>query len=87
VNASRGFFQLPVIDLGLSFPGFRILPRLKPRPKVARKLLLEAHRWTSKEACENEVVDAVSEPYEMMGQVVAFAERWGSKAKGAFKVC
>jgi len=82
MNSSRGFFQLPAIDLGLSFPGIGILPRLKLGPKVARKLLLEAHRWTSKEAFEDGVVDAVFEPEEMMGKAVVFGERWGDKAKG-----
>jgi enoyl-CoA hydratase/carnithine racemase len=82
MNSSRGFFHLPAIDLGLSFPGVGILPRLKLGPKVARKLLLEAHRWTSKEAFEDGVVDAVFEPEEMMGKAVVFGERWGDKAKG-----
>ena len=42
MNSSRGFFQLPAIDLGLSFPGVGILPRLKLGPKVA---FGTAHFW------------------------------------------
>jgi hypothetical protein len=44
---------MPPVNLGLHFDGIGSLPRLKLRPQIARKMLLEAHKWTS-EACEGE---------------------------------
>ncbi|KAF2185586.1 ClpP/crotonase [Zopfia rhizophila CBS 207.26] len=62
MNSNRGFFSMPPVNLGLHFPGIGFLPRLKLRPQIARKMLLEAHRWTGKEALEDGIVDEVVEP-------------------------
>ncbi|KAI4616864.1 hypothetical protein J4E83_006445 [Alternaria metachromatica] len=66
MNSSRGFFSMPPVNLGLHFPGIGFLPRLKLRPQVARKMLLEAHRWTGKEAYEDGIVDEVADPEVML---------------------
>lgn len=66
MNSKRGFFSMPPVNLGLHFPGIGSLPRLKLRPQVARKMLLEAHRWTGKEALEDGIADAIAEPSEML---------------------
>lgn len=57
---------MPPVDLGLHFPGIGFLPRLKLCPQVARKMLLEAHRWTGKEAFADGIVDDVAAPKEML---------------------
>ena len=57
---------MPPVNLGLHFPGIGFLPRLKLRPQVARRMLLEAHRWTGKEALEDGIVDEVAAPKEIL---------------------
>jgi enoyl-CoA hydratase/carnithine racemase len=66
MNSSRGFFSMPPVNLGLHFPGIGFLPRLKLRPQIARKMLLEAHRWTGKEALVDGIVDGVAAPKDML---------------------
>ncbi|KAF2278059.1 uncharacterized protein EI97DRAFT_466154 [Westerdykella ornata] len=40
---------------------------IKPHPQVvARKMRLEAHRWTGKEALKDGIVDEIAEPTEML---------------------
>lgn len=83
MNSHRGYICMPPVDLGLSFPGIGQLPRLKLTPRIARKMLLEAHRWTGKEALEDGVVDAVAGPTleDMMKVAMEYAQRWKAKAK------
>ena len=72
---------MPPVNLGLHFDGIGALPRLKLRPQVARKMLLEAHRWTSKEALADGVVDAIAEPDDMFEKALEVARQWAPKAK------
>ena len=44
-------------------------------------MLLEAHRWTGKEALEDGIVDAVAEPDKMFGVAMELAKQWAPKAK------
>jgi enoyl-CoA hydratase/carnithine racemase len=81
MNASRGFICLPPIDLGLHFQGIGTLARLKLGPRIARKMLLEAHRWTGKEALVDGLVDAVAVPEDMFGVALEMAQKWAPKAK------
>ncbi|KAK5126628.1 hypothetical protein LTR85_009562 [Meristemomyces frigidus] len=87
MNSQRGYFSMPPINLGLHFPGIGTLPRLKLQPQVARKMLLEAHRWTGKEALEDGIVDAVAEPEKMFDAAMELARKWAPKAKmGVYSV-
>lgn len=81
MNSKRGFFCMPPIELGLSFPGIGALPRLKLSPQIARKLLLEAHRWTGEEALKDGVVDWIVEPEKMLEKALEVAKMWRGKAK------
>lgn len=72
---------MPPVNLGLHFPGIGFLPRLKLRPQVARKMLLEAHRWTGKEALADGIVDEVAEPSEMLNVALKKAREIQGKAK------
>ncbi|KAK7902700.1 hypothetical protein LTR67_002346 [Exophiala xenobiotica] len=81
MNAERGYISMPPVNLGLHFEGIGTLARLKLAPVVARKMLLEAHRWTGKEACVDGIVDAVAVPGGMLGLAMEFAEKWAPKAK------
>jgi hypothetical protein len=47
------------------------LLRLKLTTKTARKLLLEAHRWTEKEALADNIVDAMSHSNETLNVAVS----------------
>jgi enoyl-CoA hydratase/carnithine racemase len=81
MNSQRGFFCMPPVDLGLSFPGIGTLPRLKLAPQIARKMLLEAHRWTGEEALKDGVVDATAKPSEMFDRALELAQKWKGKGK------
>ncbi|OJD23563.1 hypothetical protein ACJ73_05081 [Blastomyces percursus] len=81
MNSARGFISMPPVNLGLHFDGIGSLPRLKLGPRVARKMLLEAHRWTGKEALEDGIVDVIAEPEQMFDVAMELAEKWAPKAK------
>jgi len=65
----------------MHFSGIGFLPRLKLRPEIARKMLLEAHKWTGKEALEDGIVDAVAEPGEMLDVALDKARQVQGRAK------
>lgn len=44
-------------------------------------MLLQAHKWTGKEALEDGVVDFVAEPEGMFGVAMGVAKEWAPKAK------
>jgi Delta3-Delta2-enoyl-CoA isomerase len=81
MNSKRGFWQMPPVNAGLHHDGMGSLIRAKLRPKVARKVLLQAHKYTGKEALADEIVDEIAEPEEMLEKAVALAEQWKSKSK------
>ncbi|EME87955.1 uncharacterized protein MYCFIDRAFT_85903 [Pseudocercospora fijiensis CIRAD86] len=81
MNSKRGFFSMPPVNLGLHFPGIGALPRLKLRPQVARKMLLEAHRWTGQQAFEDGIVDAIAEPEKMLDVALDLARKLAPRAK------
>jgi enoyl-CoA hydratase/carnithine racemase len=87
MNSSRGFFSMPPVNLGLHFPGIGFLPRLKLSPQVARKMLLEAHRWTGKEALEDGIVDEIAAPGEMLERALRKAREVQGRSKmGVYSV-
>jgi enoyl-CoA hydratase/carnithine racemase len=81
MNSKRGYFCMPPVDLGLSFPGIGSLPRLKLAPQIARKMVLEGHRWTGEEAYKDGVVDAFATPEKMPEKALEIAEKWKGKGK------
>ncbi|KAF1928507.1 ClpP/crotonase [Didymella exigua CBS 183.55] len=87
MNAQRGFFSMPPVNLGLHFPGIGALPRLKLRPQIASKMLLEAHRWTGAEALSDGIVDAIAPPAEMLDVALAKARDIQGRARmGVYSV-
>lgn len=72
---------MPPVDLGMHFPGMGILPRLKLHPPVARKLLLEGHRFTAKEALADGLVDAIAPPDKYLDVALELAKKWAPKGK------
>lgn len=81
MNAERGFWQMPPVNIGLHHDGMGSLVSLKLRPQVARKILLEAHKYTSKEAFADGIVDQICPPDTMLEAAINMAEKWKSKAK------
>jgi len=81
MNSERGFLSMPPVDLGLHFHGIGALPRLKLGPRVARKMLLEAHKWTGKTALEDGIVDAIANPDLLLDTALELASRVAPKAK------
>lgn len=81
LNSKRGFVSMPPVNLGLHFDGIGALPKLKLAPRVARKMLLEAHRWTGKEALQDGIVDEIAEPERMEGRAIQIAKEHSGRAK------
>jgi enoyl-CoA hydratase/carnithine racemase len=65
----------------MHFEGMGSLLRLKLAPQIARKMLLEAHKWTGKEALADGIVDQIARPEEMLDVALALANKWAHKAK------
>lgn len=57
------------------------LLRTKLTPKIARKMLLEAHRWTGEEAFKDGLVDAIAPPDKMLEVALDLAKKWAPKAE------
>ena len=72
---------MPPVDLGLHFHGIGALPRLKFGGRVARKMLLEAHRWTGEEALKDGIVDGIAEPDQMLDAAIELGRKIAPKAK------
>ncbi|OJD24448.1 hypothetical protein ACJ73_04192 [Blastomyces percursus] len=81
MNSRRGFFSMPPVNIGVHFPGIGSLAHLKLRPEVARRMLLEAHKWTGKEALQDGIVDQIAEPGDMLDAAIEIARKWAPKAK------
>jgi enoyl-CoA hydratase/carnithine racemase len=54
---------------------------MKLAPQVARKMLLEGHKWTSQEAFKDGIVDSIVGPDKLFKTAMTFAERVSPKAK------
>jgi enoyl-CoA hydratase/carnithine racemase len=59
----------------MHFSGISILPRLKLHPQIARKVLLEGHRFTAKEAMADGLVDAIAPPDRMLDAALELANK------------
>jgi enoyl-CoA hydratase/carnithine racemase len=86
-STAKRYFSIPAVDMGLSVPGIGVLPRLKLAPQVARKMILEAHRWKPEEALKDGIVDLVIGESQMIEKAKELARKWKGKAKaGAYGV-
>lgn len=81
MNSERGFFSMPPVNLGLHFDGIGALPRLKFGGRVARKMLLEAYKWTSKEALQDGIVDKIAKPDNMLNVAIELAIEQAPRSK------
>ena len=72
---------MPPVNAGLHHDGMGSLIRAKLAPRVARKVLLQAHRYTGREALEDGIVDEIAEPEAVLDTAVQCAERWKVKSK------
>ncbi|KAF4762515.1 hypothetical protein N7455_003580 [Penicillium solitum] len=81
MNSQRGFWSMPPVNLGLHFDGMGALLRVKVGPSVARKVLLEGHKFTGKEALESRIVDIAAPPTEMGSEAMTLAQSLQGKAK------
>lgn len=80
MNSERGFISMPPVNLGLHFNGIGSFPRLKLSPQIARKMLLEAHKWTGKEAIKDGIVDAIAPPDKMLQVAIDLAKQHAPRA-------
>lgn len=81
MNANRGYWSMPPVDLGLHFDGMGTLLRSKLAPSVARKVLLQAHKYKAQEGLADGVVDEIVPPDQMLDRALEVANQWKSKGK------
>jgi len=81
MNSQRGYFQMPPVNAGLHHDGMGSLLRLKLAPRVARRVLLEAHKYTGEEALADGIVDWIGPHQKLMCKAIEVAEQWKGKAK------
>lgn len=81
MNATRGYWCMPVAELGLHFDGMGTLVRAKLSPQVVRKVLLQGYKFKSFEALADGIVDEIAPPEEMFERALALADRVKSKAR------
>lgn len=62
-------------------PGMAGLLRYKMTPKTFRDMVLQGHRFTAKEALENDLVDEIAPEKEVLDKAKALALKWAPKAK------
>jgi len=65
----------------MHFQGMGTLLSLKLSSKIARKMLLQAHKWTGTEALADGVVDEIAPPDQMLHVALRIAGEWAPKAK------
>ncbi|KAF2105319.1 hypothetical protein BDV96DRAFT_617858 [Lophiotrema nucula] len=86
MNSRRGFWSIPPVNLGLHVNGMGAIIRSKATSPVARKILLEAHKFTGKEALEAGIVDAIADPGQSkMGVYGVLRNELVEEAAGKFK--
>ncbi|EXK81934.1 hypothetical protein FOQG_13693 [Fusarium oxysporum f. sp. raphani 54005] len=81
MNDTLGYWCTPVAELGLHFDGMGALLRAKLPQKIARKVILQGHKFTSSEALADGIVDEIASPEEMLNCALQLANRAKSKAK------
>ena len=81
MNATRGYWCMPVAELGLHFDGMGTLVRAKLPPQVARKVLLQGYKFKSSDALADGIVDEIAPPEQMFERALALAHRVKSKAR------
>ncbi|PGG96862.1 hypothetical protein AJ79_09424 [Helicocarpus griseus UAMH5409] len=75
MNAKWGYCSMLPANLGLHFDGMGALLRLKLAPQIARKVLLQAHRFTGKEALADGIVDEIVEPEQLLDKALEMADK------------
>ncbi|KAI8682253.1 hypothetical protein NCS55_00480600 [Fusarium keratoplasticum] len=81
MNSQRGYWCMPVAELGLHFDGMGTLVRSKLSPSVARKVLLRGYKFKSSEAFADGIVDEIAPPDDMFDRALKLANEVNSKAR------
>ena len=69
------------MEEGIRLDGMGLLPSLKLVPQVARKFIMEGHRFNADEALSDGLVDLIAPPEEMYDVALQLAQKWAPKAK------
>ncbi|KAI8063688.1 ClpP/crotonase-like domain-containing protein [Gilbertella persicaria] len=82
MRSDRGFMCMNEVDLPSPLaPGMAGLLRGKMGPKTFRDMVLQGHRFTAKEALENELVDMIVPQDQVLDKAKALALTWAPKAR------
>ena len=69
------------MEEGIRLDGMGLLPSLKLVPQIARKFIMEDHRFNADEALSDGLVDLIAPPEEMYDVALQLARKWAPKAK------
>ncbi|KAI8366502.1 ClpP/crotonase-like domain-containing protein [Choanephora cucurbitarum] len=82
MRSDRGFMCMNEVDLPSPLsPGMAGLLRYKMSPKTYRDMVLQGHRFTAKEALEQELVDIICPQDQVLPKAKELALTWAPKAK------
>jgi Delta3-Delta2-enoyl-CoA isomerase len=82
MNANRGWFCFPEVDLGLRFhPFMQAVFATKLAPSTVLEMLLEGKRYDGPSALESGIVDAVASPDELISTALSIAAARTGKAR------
>ena len=82
MRSDRGFMCMNEVDLPSPLsPGMAGLLRYKMSPKTYRDMVLQGHRFTAKEALEQDLVDIICPQDQVLPKAKELALTWAPKAK------
>ncbi|RIA89025.1 ClpP/crotonase-like domain-containing protein [Glomus cerebriforme] len=78
----RGYLCMNEVDLPSPLhPGMAAIVRIKMTPKTYRDCILQAHKFTAKEALEQELVETIVSGGEILEKAKELGLKWSGKAK------
>ncbi|GBB88577.1 hypothetical protein RclHR1_15100004 [Rhizophagus clarus] len=78
----RGFLCMNEVDIPSPLhPGMAAIVRIKMTPKVYRDCILQAHRFSAKEALEKELVEGIASESELLEKAKELGLKCAGKAK------
>ena len=87
MNASRGFFFIPGVDLGIIYSKFQTKLMAYKLPKAMHRevILFNSKRWVAQDLLKAGVVDEVALPEEMKWKTIQLANRVQKPSGSAFR--
>ncbi|CAG8594011.1 3498_t:CDS:2 [Diversispora eburnea] len=83
MRSDKGYICMNEVDIPSPLhPGMAAIVRIKMLPKTYRNCVLQGHKFTAKEALENQLVDIIVEGEKgVLSEAKELGKKWADKAK------